>query len=59
MTKCACGKDGCKNEVTIDASMIHFYDSNGKSRSGMYLSPNSIIELIRELRRELERMSNE
>ena len=54
MIKCACKGKDCKTEIRFDRAsrILWFIDKDGQE-TAMYLDPNSIAELIGELRKML------
>jgi len=58
MIKCACGSKECPIELYINGKELWFIDKQGHETL-MYLSPNSIVELIYQLKEALACIVNE
>ena len=55
--KCSCGSD-CKTGLSISGNELWFTDDTGKETL-MYLTPNSLVELIKSAKTALMRLPEE
>ncbi len=58
MIQCTCGKPDCKAGLSFDTGGIYLHDKEGRE-SLMYVDPNAIVDIIRELRKMLTNLTQE
>ena len=58
MAHCTCGDKDCQISIYVDESNLNIYDHEGNSFP-MYVNPNELAELIRELKKLYNRFLDE
>jgi len=56
--KCKCGEEECRIEISIEKDVLFFRTNEGETNL-IYLDANSIVNLIKELRKALIEMTEE